>query len=144
MKEIRTEIEINETAEKVWNVLTSFDSFPDWNPFIKRIEGELKIGAQLKVYMEPPCGKGMTFKPIIKKVNPNVELRWLGRLILLGIFDGEHIFEIEKIDGTKVRFIHRENFSGVLVPLFWKQLNTVTRRGFELMNKSLKERIEAK
>ena len=144
MQEIRTEIEINDTAEKIWNVLTSFDSFPDWNPFIKRIEGELKIGAKLKVYLEPPGGKGMTFKPIVKKVNPNVELRWLGHLILPGIFDGEHIFEIEKIDDMKVRFIHRENFSGLLVPFLWKQLSTSTRQGFELMNKSFKERIEAK
>ncbi len=57
MKEIRTGIDINGTAEKVWNVLTSFDSYDEWNPFIKSIKGELKTGAQLKVYIEPPVGK---------------------------------------------------------------------------------------
>ena len=36
-KEIKTEILINATPEKVWSILTSFDNYPNWNPFIKSI-----------------------------------------------------------------------------------------------------------
>jgi len=42
----------------------------------------------------------------------------------------------------KTTFIQRENFSGLLVPLIWKQMNTKTIKGFEMMNRSLKERAE--
>jgi hypothetical protein len=143
MKELKTEIEINGSTEKVWEVLTDFSSFPEWNPFIKRIEGELKIGAQLKVLIEPPGGKAMTFKPIVKILKPKSEFWWLGSLLMPGIFDGEHIFQLEQINDNKIKFIHRENFSGLLVPLFWKSLNRNTRQGFEEMNKALKEKVES-
>jgi hypothetical protein len=143
MKELITEIEINGTIDRVWEVLTNFSSFPEWNPFIKQIEGDLNIGAQLKVLIEPPGGKAMTFKPIVKILEPENEFRWLGSLLFPGIFDGEHIFRLEQINDNKTKFIHRETFTGLLVPLFWKSLNSNTRIGFEEMNKALKERIEA-
>jgi uncharacterized protein YndB with AHSA1/START domain len=41
-RSINSEIIINTSAEKVWNVLTDFDAFPSWNPFIKSISGERK------------------------------------------------------------------------------------------------------
>jgi hypothetical protein len=141
MKELKTEIEINGTIDQVWDVLTDFSSFPEWNPFIKKIEGELKISAQLKVLIEPPGGKAMTFKAIVKILKPKSEFWWLGSLLIPGIFDGEHIFQLEQINDNKTKFIHRENFSGLLVPLFWKSLNRNTRQGFEEMNKALKEKV---
>jgi hypothetical protein len=142
MRELRTEIEINGTIDQVWEVLTDFNSFPEWNPFIKKIEGELKVGAQLKVLIESPDGKVMTFKPTVKILEPITEFRWLGNLLIPGVFDGEHIFQLEQIDANKTNFVHRENFGGLLVPLFWKSVNSNTRREFEEMNKSFKERIE--
>ena len=40
-------------------------------------------------------------------------------------------------------FVQREEFRGLLVPLFSRSLDTDTRRGFEAMNQALKERAEA-
>jgi len=40
----------------------------------------------------------MTFRPTILKAEPNRELRWLGHLLVPGLFDGEHIFTIETWD----------------------------------------------
>jgi hypothetical protein len=40
--------------------------------------------------------------------------------------------------------VQSENFIGLLVPVFKKQLNDSTRPGFELMNKKLKELAEQK
>jgi len=44
MKEIKTEIIINTKPEKVWEVLTDFENYPTWNPFIQNIFGEQKVG----------------------------------------------------------------------------------------------------
>jgi hypothetical protein len=35
-----------------------------------------------------------------------------------------------------------EQFSGLLVPLLWRMVNTDTRAGFEEMNAALKSRVE--
>jgi hypothetical protein len=84
----------------------------------------------------------MGFKPTVLRAEPNRELRWLGRLWLPRLFDGEHVFVIEPLDETRVRFVQREEFNGLLVPLFARSLDTDTRRGFEEMNQALKARAE--
>src|ERR687898_2006844 len=78
--------------------------------------------------------------------NPTIscgELRWLGHLFVPGLFDGEHSLSIQPLEENRVRFVQREAFKGLLVPLFARSLDNNTRRGFEEMNRALKERAEA-
>jgi hypothetical protein len=142
MKELRTEIEIQASDQRVWQLLTDFASFPKWNPFIREAKGEVKIGARLVIHLQPSVASAMTFKPTVLTVEPNRELRWLGQLLVPGLFDGEHTFTIETLAANRVRFTQREVFTGLLVPLFARSLDTDTRRGFEEMNQALKSRAE--
>ena len=143
MLELRTDIEIDAPVERVWEVLTDFDRFPDWNPFIRRIHGNAKVGSRLDVFLGASGTRGMRFRPIVTKVVPNRELRWLGRLGLPRLFDGEHIFQIEPLGPTRARFIQRERFRGLLVLLMARSLNRDARRGFEEMNHALQSRVHA-
>ncbi len=142
MKELCTEIEIQATDEKVWQILTDFASFPEWNPFMRRAVCEPKKGAKLQVHIQPSGASGMTIRPTVLKAEPKRELRWIGHLLIPGVFDGEHILTIEPTAEHRVRFVQREIFTGILVPLFARWLDTDTRRGFEEMNRALKERAE--
>ncbi|WP_439490197.1 SRPBCC family protein [Algoriphagus sp.] len=142
--EIKTQIIINSTPDKVWTVLTDFDNYSNWNPFIKSIKGEPKVGSQITVSISSPEGKSMTFKPTVLAFDNNKEFRWMGKLLFKGVFDGEHKFElIDNGNGTTI-FIHSEKFRGVLVNLFRKKLENSTRQGFELMNHGLKNVVEKK
>lgn len=143
MKNIQTEIVINTDLTKVWDVLMNFDSYPKWNPFITSISGEPKLGSRLTVSINPPGGKGMTFKPNILTLEANKEFRWKGKLGINGIFDGEHYFILEFLENNKTKFIHGEKFSGLLVPLVGKMLDK-TKKGFQLMNESIKNECERK
>ena len=142
MKEIRTEVTINAPAERVWELLTDFGSFPDWNPFMQRASGELAVGDKLVIYLKPPGGMGMSFKPIVTKVDPNREFRWLGHFVMRGIFDGEHVFEIEPIGDASCRFVQHEEFRGILVLPMLAMIGKSTERGFNEMNQALKARAE--
>ena len=141
MVEIKTEIEINANIEKIWRLLTNFEKYPDWNPFIKNISGKKQIGEKLKVSVKPPKGEGMTFKPKVISFDENKEFRWLGKFLFSGLFDGEHYFILQKINDKNTRFIHGENFDGILVKLFVKSLEK-TKAGFKLMNQALKMECE--
>lgn len=142
MNHLLTEISITAPPERVWHLLTDFASFPQWNPFIRRASGELREGAQLEVYLQPSGARGMIFRPRVLKVEPGRELRWLGHFLIPGLFDGEHIFTIEPLEAGRVRFVQREIFTGLLVPLFAHWLEKDTQRGFEEMNRALKLRAE--
>ncbi len=136
------EIEINAPADTVWAILTDLGQFAAWNPFMPEAEGEIREGARLKVRIAPPGGKAMTFKPTVTRVEPEREFRWLGHLLLPGLFDGEHIYEIAPLAEGGVRFVQWEEFRGVLAPLLWKSIETNTRQGFEAMKAALKKRAE--
>ena len=116
MKEIHTEIIIDATAKRVWEVLTNYEDHQRWNPFIKNWTGDKLKGGKLEVLIEPPGGKAMTFKPTILTFDEERELRWLGKLGISGIFNGEHFFQIETISDNQVRFIQGEKFTGILIP----------------------------
>jgi hypothetical protein len=143
MHEIITTIEIDGLPRAVWDVLVEFEAHAQWNPFVRRIEGSPREGETLRVSIQPVGGKIMTFRPRVIQAVPERELRWLGRVLCPGVFDGEHYFTIEPVDeGRRTRFIHGERFSGLLVPLLRKNLDRGTRAGFEAMNQALKARVE--
>jgi len=109
---------------------------------MRRAIGEPKTGAKLEVHIQPSGTSGMTFRPTVLKAEPKRELRWLGHLGIPGLFDGEHILTIEPLAENRVRFVQREIFTGILVPLFARGLEADTRRGFEEMNRALKAQAE--
>jgi len=126
----------------VWDILTDFSVYGQWNPFIPEISGEPTEGKSLVVTISPPGKKRMTFKPRVKAVRPPREFGWLGHLFIPGLFDGEHWFLIEETKDRKTRFTQREEFRGMLVGMVWKGLEPSTRKGFEEMNAALKLRAE--
>jgi hypothetical protein len=142
--ELKSQIEIQASPDHIWEILTDFKSYGEWNPFITSILGEARVGTKLKVKIRPVGGQPWALKPKVLVSNPSRELRWMGSLWLHGLFDGEHIFEIHILSDNLVRFVQIEQFSGILVPLlpsrFWDQL----LEGFRLMNGRLKARAERK
>jgi hypothetical protein len=142
MKELHSEIEIDASVERVWDILTDFASYSQWNPFIRSISGELKVGQRLEVRLEPPDSRGITLRPTVLRAEPNRVMRWVGHLLVPGLFDGEHSLVTEPLDENRVRFVQHEAFKGVLVRLLARSLDKNTLRGFEEMNEALKERAE--
>ena len=136
-KQIKTSITINASKEKIWKILTNFENYPEWNSFIKSVSGDVKVGNQILIELQ-----GMTFKPIVLTLNEDTELKWLGHLWFKGLFDGEHQFKLTDNGNGTTNFEQSENFSGILVKLFSKNLDKDTKNGFEQMNKELKQRVE--
>jgi hypothetical protein len=142
VKTIVTVTEIDAPVQAVWAELSAVRTYPEWNPFITSFEGELVVGNRVEVRIAPPGGRPMTFRPTITAVEQERRLEWLGRLLVPGVFDGRHSFELEDLGDGRTRLTQAEAFSGALVPLTGKTLER-TRAGFEAMNQVLRQRAEA-
>ncbi len=141
MREITTSIEIDAAPDQVWAVLADLDHYPQWNPFITEASGELRAGGRLRLRMSPAQGKGMTFKPRVLVADPGRELRWIGRLVMPGIFDGEHRFVLTALPDGRTQLEHGERFSGVLVAFVGTMIEN-TDADFVRLNKALKQHAE--
>jgi len=137
---IKTTIIIKANVNKVWDVLTDFDAYSSWNPFIKGIKGELKLGAVLNNTLMNK-DKEMVFTPEVTKLVPQQEFEWTGKA-LANTFIGAHSFKLEKISENETKLLHGEQFSGLLSPLLLLMIRSDTEKGFKAMNQALKERAE--
>jgi hypothetical protein len=139
--QLRTEIDIDAPAREVWEVLTNFRAYPEWNPFITSVRGKPRVGQTLEVVLSPPRSREMKFTPEVLRVDPFVELRWRGVLYFDWLFVGEHFFQLKEIDARRTRLVHGEDFSGWLAKII---SFTNTTRGFVFMNQALKKRVEGR
>lgn len=141
--QLHSEIDIDASPEVVWAVLSDLDGYHEWNPFVVSAKGTVAVGERLTNRIEPPGGKGMTFKPTVTVVEADQVFEWLGRLGVPGIFDGRHRFELEAT-ASGTHFTQSEFFNGALVRFLKGSLDDHTRKGFEAMNRALKDRAEAR
>lgn len=138
--EISRSLDIAATPDQVWDVLADLPAYGGWNPFIREASGTLETGQRLAVTISPAAGKAMSFRPRVLVAEPGRELRWLGRVLLPGLLDGEHSFTLEPVAGG-TRLTQAERFSGALVPLVGRALDVGD--DFAAMNDALRVRAEA-
>ena len=141
MREISASIPIDAAPDQVWNTLTDLDGYPSWNPFIREASGEVAVGETLTLRMFPVKGRPMTFKPKVLAADTSRELRWIGHLILPGVFDGEHRFTLTPTNGG-TDLVQSEKFSGLLVQVGRKTIDN-TADSFRLLNEALKKQVES-
>ncbi|AFM02538.1 hypothetical protein Fleli_0026 [Bernardetia litoralis DSM 6794] len=140
--QVYTEIIIQASKEKVWNVLLDFQNYSSWNTFIKKIEGNSDLSEKIKAKMFPPFGLPLEFEGIICQNIPNKILAWNGYILARWFFEPTHIFEIEEKSANEILFIHREEYKGCSIPFIKFMLPTLVGKGFEVMNKDLKKFVE--
>lgn len=140
MTTIETAIDLAAQPSEVWAVLTDFDRYGTWNPFITKIEGEPKLGQTVKVHV----GIGQAAVPIKAEIvtfRPDQELVWRSRLLAPGLFDRDHIFRIEPTDtGCTLKQI--QTFAGPIAPVAGMLTSEMVRHGLRNMNEALKRRVE--
>ena len=143
-RSIHTEIEIEASGQRVWDVIVDLPAYPQWNPLIHKVQGTLAVGSRWK--MDVRCsGIWRSEVPVeILGINPGRELRWLGTMVFRGVLDGDHSLTIEPISENRMRLRQFEHFRGLLIPLVAPTLISNMTRGFEQMNLALKRRAEGK
>ena len=141
-KQFRAEVEVEASPERVWEVLTDFAAYRQWNPFIVEGAGQAVPGGRLELRMRLPGRRPTTFRPVVLEAEPARRLRWLGRLLVPGLFDGEHSFTLEPTGPGRVRVVQREEFRGPAARPILAMIGKPTLAGFQQMNQALKARVE--
>ncbi|GAB2505566.1 SRPBCC family protein [Nocardia heshunensis] len=142
MKSISAAIVIQAPPMRVWEVLVDLGAYSEWNPFIREAHGEIAVGSTLYLRMFPVTGgRPTTFEPTVLVARPGVEVRWLGRLLLPGIFDGEHSFTLTDTADGGTEVVQAEKFSGLIVPFVGGSIQN-TQESFVALNEALKKRVE--
>jgi hypothetical protein len=129
------EIEIGAPPQVVWEVLTRFENWPNWNPDVKSMSfpGPLAPGTEFRW----KAGPGTIVSTLERVEAPNY-IAWRGRTLTI---DAYHEWWLEPRDGgTHVRT--QESFSGLLARLLRGTLQKALDKSFKDALERLKREAE--
>jgi hypothetical protein len=139
MKAYSASTHISASPETIWEILTDAEHYPEWDPQALRIEGTIAPGETVTAYTK--LSPDRAFPAKVTEFAPGKKMTWTGGMPL-GLFKGVRTFTLTPHKEGVVHFELREEFSGLLLPLFSRQLPDMTE-AFEGFVAGLKARAEA-
>lgn len=137
-KSVHSEITINANSEKVWEVLTDMKTYPEWNPTMQLIEGDVKEGGKVTYQFTQDANTVSNIGAKVLEIIPNQLLNQKGGIPAVLTFNHKYI--LEPAGATTVVTIH-EDYKGIGVH-FWNP--EPVEKAYQRLNKALKTRVEAK
>lgn len=107
----RGNIAIQAPVEKVWEVLTTIDDWPYWQPEVSesKLKGALKEGTEFKWK-----AGGLSFTSQIHTIDPNINFGWTGKTFGARAI---HNWSFDNEGGTTVVTVE-ESLEGIFPKLF--------------------------
>lgn len=113
------ETEISASPETIWGILTDGAKFTEWDKQMISLSGKIAPGEKLTIYTK--LAPNRPFNIMVTTFEPNKKMVW-GSGMPMGLFKGERTFTLTPAGNGKTKFSTREEFSGLLLPLFGRMI----------------------
>lgn len=139
MKEYHTDIEINAPRNEVWNSLTNFENYSEWNPLVSKLTGDISEGGTINTRIVP---LNKTFSAKLLSYKKNEEIIWKGKQVASFLLAGKHYYRLTERREDLTILEHGEYFAGLLSSFISKRLLEKMEKAFNDHNVALKQRVE--
>lgn len=112
-RETSVNINIDATAEKIWNILTNAGHYPNWNSTVVSILGTIEPEGNIQ--LRSVLDTKRVFKLKVKEFEFNKRLVW-------GDFMGKRTFLLTNNENGGTNFSMLEKIGGPLFPLFARMI----------------------
>lgn len=143
MPQIETVLDIPTSPEKLWALLTDFAHYSAWNPFIVEAKGNPIPQSTLHLRVKLPELAPLDLTAQVSECKEPYSLHWQSFLGEVNQIRGDHYLILEPLGPTHTRLIHGENFQGPGAEDFVRDMEPLTRAGFEAMNQALLKEVPA-
>lgn len=140
---ILTEIQIQAPLLLIWQVLTDFPAYSEWNPFIVDVHVTFQVGSPIEFTQNIPEEPSSQIKAIFTQIQPQSTIRWQYCSKLSFLFKIEQYITLEVINDATTLLQHGQTQTGLSVS-FLNYLDYFERpmAGYIAMNHALKRRCE--
>lgn len=135
-------VTIEAPVATVWQVLTDFDRYGEWNPFTAHVKAELTVGARVDMRVTMGAFR-LKQTEIICALEPPRRLAWRTTIGARWLLHAVREQRLEVLDDATCRYATSDEFRGVLMPLVIMLSGGFVRRGFNAVAVALKRRAEA-
>ena len=135
-------VEIAAPAATVWAVLTDFDAYGQWNPFVPRASCRLEPGEPIDMAVRLRGTKLRRQREFINSVNPGRSFSYSMKPAPLGLLRSVREQTVTPSGPGTCHYASHFQIDGPLAPVVSSLLGADMRRGFDDMAESLKTRDE--
>jgi hypothetical protein len=132
--------EIEAAPQVIWELLTRASDYPEWNPAVLGIEGDIAEGETVR--LTSIVNPDRQFKLRVSEVEAPRHMIWSDGMPL-GLFKGTRSFDVVARDNGSSEFRMEEVYTGLLAPLITRSIPDMTE-SFEMFGDGLKTSAEAK
>jgi hypothetical protein len=126
------------TKQDVWETLTAFAAYEQWNPVVTKASGEAREGSSLDLEVVLPGHDPEQLDAAVLIARPERKLRWQDRLLVPGVRDWEYEFALDPVGGGRVRVVQLLRIEGLLAPF---ADTDAAEEALDLMARALAERL---
>ena len=137
MKKYSASTTINAAPNAVWKIITDAAGYPQWDLSMEHVEGNLALGEQVKFFTKLSPN---AFPVKVTVFEPNRRMVLTGGLPI-GLFKSERTHTLTSDDGMKTILKTEEIFSGLLLPVFGRNIPDLTAN-FQTFVAAVKKRAE--
>ena len=135
-------IGVQAPAEIVWEVVSDFATWHEWNPLYRKAEGQMKIGTALTLEQHLPGEPAKIIAPIVQDWVPYEQLHWRSTR-MGGFVTAIRYLEIENMGEANATFSNGELFMGLLLRFVSREERRTLKAAFTRMGEAVRDRAEA-
>ncbi|HUR51169.1 MAG TPA: SRPBCC family protein [Mycobacteriales bacterium] len=137
-------VEIEAPQQLVWEVLTDYARYPEWNPYTVRVETSLRIDDVIDLYLPDPAKPGETFlnREYIRVVEPPRYLRYDTGSELQGMQAVREQW-VQDLGAGRSSYRTTDLFSGEVAGWVHEHQGEWVKAGFDSVAVALKARAES-
>lgn len=135
-KSVHHEIVIEASPNAVWDIIMNMEDYPEWNPVMELLQGEVKAGSKVKYRFTQEGDNTYDITADIVEVISNQMLNQKGGIPLVLTYNHKYILEAV---GKSTKVIIHEDYKGIGVN-FWNP--EPVEKAYGRLNEALKKRAE--
>ncbi|MBF6185274.1 MULTISPECIES: SRPBCC domain-containing protein [Nocardia] len=139
---IDSTVYIDAPAATVWEVLTDFDSYGQWNPFVLECATSLVPGEPIDMVVDLGGGKPKRQREYMRSHTPGREFSYTMKPIPLGTLRSLRSHTVTEVSPERTRYESHFELGGWLHPVVAAALGARLRHGFEGMTAAVQRQAE--
>ena len=141
MIELSARVEIDRPPSAVWDVLTDFEAYDEWNPYLSVHRGTPTEGSPVELQVSPEARHTRTETGKLTEVASGERLRFDAVALYRFVYASARVFDIEALSEDRSRVRTQAEYRGLLAPLV---AGEDLEEDLESMNRALADRVETR
>jgi len=140
--QLHAQIEIAAPPQRVWEILTDFSAYGQWNPVFERIRSNsLTKGKSMRYSIRTPEGRLSHNRGVWQEVAKDKAIAWSSVLIHSKLYKVAHRFELNAVGQERTLLVHTEQFTGLLASKIYHDTADKWSQSLHKLNQALTQRV---